>query len=158
MNKYRTRKAADWWLPILVLAAIACLPFLQFFSGKTLDAADTLKSIPFMRWSLEHLAHGSIGQWIPYLFGGMPAYASLVTAPVNPPGLLMDLFTMKFLFDGYADPIVPHMVYLFILGVGSWLYLREEGLSPSGALLLAGLMISMTSLVGLAGAGHTVKL
>lgn len=158
MTTGNTRESGKWWITAVVLLAIAVLPFLPFLSGKTINAADTVKSIPFMRWSLGHLANGEIGQWIPGLFGGMPAFASLVTAPVNPLEVGLLVFGANVLFDGYADPVLPHIVYLLILGLGTFLYVRDQGVSRPGGLLLAGLAMSMTTLVGLAGAGHTVKL
>ena len=158
MTPEDTSRTRNRVLMIAVLVLLAVLPFLPFFTGETLSASDTIKSIPFMQWGLDHLAQGSLGQWIPGLFGGMPAFAALVTAPVNPVEVSLLVFGQKLLFNGYADPVLPHIVYLMVLGLGVWLFLRHEGLSAAGALLLAGLAMSMTTLVGLAGAGHTVKL
>jgi hypothetical protein len=140
---------------VLVLLAVLLAPF---FSGLTLLPADTVKSLPFSEFGRAQIfRHGHVAQWIPYLFGGMPCYASVMVTPaylvsaIATWGLGSVLPVMK-------DPIVLHFLHLLLLGAGSFLYLRRRRLGWLAAGFGALTLTFSTTLVGLMGAGHTIKL
>lgn len=145
------------WMGGLVLALLLVLlhPFLV---GQTLLPSDTLKSLPFSRFGAEQMfQHGRIAQWIPYLFAGMPCYASIMVTPTYLPSVIATWGLGSFL-PVFKDPIVLHVVHLLLLGCGSFLYLRRRDLSVTAAGFAALTFTFGTTLVGLMGAGHTIKL
>jgi len=145
------------WLGAIVLALLAVLlhPFLL---GQTLLPSDTVKSLPFSRFGSEQLfQHGHIPQWIPYLFGGMPCYASVMVTPSYLVSVIAS-WGVGSVLPIFRDPLVQHVFHLLVLGMGSFLYLRRRGLSWVGAGFSSLAFTFGTTLVGLMGAGHTIKL
>ncbi len=146
-----------FWLGGLVLALLLVLLH-PFLSGQTLLPSDTVKSLPFARFGAAQMfGHGHVVQWIPYLFGGMPCYASIMVTPTY----LMSVISswgLGSVLPIFKDPVVLHVFHLLLLGCGSFLYLRRRELSWLAAGFAALSLTFGTTLVGLMGAGHTIKL
>jgi hypothetical protein len=146
------------WPLLLLLVGLPLLLLYPFLLGQSMLPADTLKSLPMSRFGHEQFfGHGRIVQWIPYLFGGMPCYASVM---VTPSYLVSVLFTWGLggALAIFKDPLAQHIFHLALLGGGAWLYLRRMGLGPWGAGFATLNLMLLTTLTGLIGAGHTIKL
>ncbi len=144
--------------PLALFLAVALIVLAPIFSGKSLVPADTLKSMPFSKFGAEQFfQHGRIAQWIPYVFGGMPCYGSVM---VTPSYLVSVLFTWLLgLFIPFCkDPLAQHLFHLVLMGWGSVLYLRLTGVERRVGVVIGANLILMTTLAGLMGAGHTIKL
>jgi hypothetical protein len=138
----------------LLIAVVLLSPIL---TGKTLVPSDSLKSIPLSIFGESELfEHKHIVQWIPYLFGGMPCYSSIM---VTPSYFISAVFVwiLGSISIFFRDPLAQHIVHLFILGWGSVLYLKLMGISKKAAYVTALNLVLMTTLTGLIGAGHTIK-
>jgi hypothetical protein len=93
-DQVRTPKAAHDEHPIIPLkyqhfAALACiyLSLLVFFhaivfDGKTYQSGDTIASHSWDTFRKEADANGIVPLWNPYIFGGMPGFASM-TYPID---------------------------------------------------------------------------
>lgn len=150
-------KSQTLWMGGIVLLLLLIL-LAPFFSGMTLLPSDTVKSLPFARFGeSEMFQHGRIAQWMPYLFGGMPCYSSLMVTPSYLASVVSSWGLGSFL-PIFRDPIVLHFFHLLLLGMGSFLYLRRRGLSWPAAGFGALTLTLSTTLTGLMGAGHTIKL
>ena len=146
------------WLVGFGAVLVLLFLFRELFSGKTIFTADTIKSIPFSHWGREAcFAKQGIAQWIGSLFGGMPAFGSMVATPSYPVSLLF-VWGLGSWLPFFADPLAQHLFHLAWLAAGMFLLLRFQGVSRQAALLGALLVMMMTTLVGLVGAGHTIKL
>ena len=146
------------WLVGLGAVIILLVLFRELFSGKTIFTADTIKSIPFSHWGREAcFAKQGIAQWIGSLFGGMPAFGSMVATPSYPVSVLFTWLLGSWI-PFFNDPLAQHIFHLAWLATGMFLLLRFQGVSRQAALLGALLVMMMTTLVGLVGAGHTIKL
>jgi hypothetical protein len=146
-----------WGFVALLVAAMGILLW-PFFTGLTLLPADSLKSLPLSRFGEElFFGSGTIAQWIPMMFGGMPCYGSVM---VTPSYLVSDLFTWGLgnVFTVFRDPLAQHAFHLLLLGAGSLFYLRRMGVSRMAALVVSLNLMLMPGLTGLIGAGHTIKL
>ncbi len=91
-----------------------------------------------------------IPQWYPHLFSGMPSYGGFIYTPSNPMKLLLD----PILFNQG----LWYLFYLFLGGIGMFLFLRRIDISilPS---LFGGLAFSLSPYYfGLINAGHPAKL
>ena len=146
------------WLVGLGAVIILLVMFRELLSSMTIFTADTIKSIPFSHWGREAcFAKGGISQWIGSLFGGMPSFGSMVATPSYPVSVLFTWLLGSWM-PFFADPLAQHIFHLAWLAAGMFLLLRFQGVSRQAALLGALLVMMMTTLVGLVGAGHTIKL
>ena len=146
------------WLVGLGAVMILLFLFREIFSGLTIFTADTIKSIPFSHWGREAcFAKGGIAQWIGSLFGGMPSFGAMVATPSYPVSVLFTWILGSWI-PFFGDPLAQHIFHLAWLATGMFLLLRFQGVSRQAALLGALLVMMMTTLVGLVGAGHTIKL
>lgn len=146
------------WLPALLAAVVALVLLHPFLLGQSLVPSDTLKSLPLSKFGHDQFfQHGRIAQWIPYLFGGMPCYASVMVTPSYAVSVLFT-WILGSLLPVFRDPLAQHLFHLVLLGGGAWLYLRKVGLGPLGAGFAALNLMLLTTLTGLIGAGHTIKL
>ena len=144
--------------PLALFLVLTLVLLAPMFSGKTLVPADTLKSMPFSKFGADQFFdHGRIAQWIPYVFGGMPCFGSVM---VTPSYLVSVLFTwvLGLVLPFFKDPLAQHIFHLVLLGWGSVLYLRQVGVDRKIGVLIGSNLILMTTLAGLMGAGHTIKL
>lgn len=142
-------------LVALVLSAVLLFPFLE---GKTLLPADTVKSMPLSEFGRDEMfQHGHVVQWIPYLFGGMPCYASVMVTPTYPVSIVTS-WGLGSVMTLFRDPVILHVAHLLLLVCGAFLYLRHRGLGWLAAGFGAVTLGFSTTLAGLMGAGHTIKL
>lgn len=146
-------------LGFLLLCLVTILVLVSpFLAGETLSPADTIKSMPMSKYGFDQLVEQKrIVQWIPYLFGGMPCYGSVM---VTPSYLVSVLFTWILgpLIGIFKDPVMQHIAHLLLFSAGSLLFLRRRGVGWPGAAFAAFNIMLATSFVGLMGAGHTIKL
>lgn len=149
--------------PVLVTLISVFVLLLIFFyqvmlTGMTFQAPDRLTanaSVPFMK---DALARGIYPLWCPYIFGGMPSYGSLMSAPwVN----VVDS-TVLWLYN-LVHGILPlsgfTIIFLnFILFAGlMYFMLREQKISSSPALFAAVAIIFMPQFIAFTAYGHSTK-
>jgi hypothetical protein len=104
----------------------------------------------FARW---HVAtYGSIPQWNPYLFGGMPFVDAMHGDTFYPTAAL------RLLIGTAAGMTWGFVIHVFLAGIFSYAFLRSMGLSFAAA-LLGGVAYQMGgNIAGLASPGHDGKL
>ena len=110
------------WIALAVLGAVTLLFFWRYFLlDQTLYAGDTaFVFVPFRQFLTEHLAMGKLPLWNPFLFGGTPALAESQYQVFYPINLLMlPLGAAR----GMGWILALH---LFIMGVGTFLFLRQS--------------------------------
>ncbi len=144
----------------LIAALVLLLVFYHqvMLGGMTFQAPDKLTAnaaVPFMK---DALNRGIYPLWCPYIFGGMPSYGSLITAPrVN----LIDS-TVLAVFNA-VNGIIPlnqftilFLNYLLFAGL-MYALLRSQKIAPLAATFAAIAVIFMPQFVAFTAFGHSTK-
>ena len=126
------------------------------FGGLTFVSPDTTAPLGFVRVGEESLwKHGVYPLWNPYVFAGMPSFASgaynpLIYPPDWPVALVQKLLPL---------PDVSWMLlYYFLAGLGTFVLARHWGATPAAA-LVSGLAFMLTpNLIANGAHGHGSQL
>lgn len=145
-------------ISVLIIIAVALVFFWRIiFLGEILTGGDVLAGATiFSDYGKEQLAAGHYPFWNPYIFSGMPLYASMTyNAYIYPSHWLM------WLLDNITAGTAPRLTFLFLhyvlAGLGMMFYLRSRRVGHAGA-VIGGLAYMVTPhLVGLASIGHGGK-
>ena len=144
-------------LAAIVYALVVAIAFHAIvFGGLTFVSPDTTAPLGFVRVGEESLwKHGVYPLWNPYVFAGMPSFASgaynpLIYPPDWPVALVQKVLPL---------PDVSWMLlYYFLAGLGTFLLARHWGASTAGA-LVAGLAFMITpNLIANGAHGHGSQL
>ena len=144
-----------------VVAILALLVVLFFHEvvvgGKTFVSPDTTQPAGFVRIGEQALYHDHVYPlWNPYVFLGMPSFASgtynpLIYPPDWPVAVVQKL--LPFLPD-----LTWMLIYYFLGGVFLYLLAREWGARPEGALLGAATFVFAPNLIAVGSHGHGSQL
>jgi len=143
-------------------AAVLGLLVVVFFhelvlSGKTFVSPDALAPAGFVRIGEQTLfKEHTYPLWNPFVFLGMPSFASGAYNPyIYPPDWPLGLI-QKVL------PVLPDMtwllIYYFLAGLFTFLLAREWGATPEGALLGAAAFVFAPNLIAVGSHGHGSQL
>ncbi|KAA3619724.1 MAG: hypothetical protein DWQ05_03080 [Calditrichaeota bacterium] len=98
---------------------------------------------------------GIFPQWSPFIFAGMPSFASLIYAPLayfpNVPFLLADAIIG-------LPPLLFHVIHYPIAGIGVYLFLRDRQVAFVPAMLGGMAFMFSPHLVAMETAGHSLQL
>jgi len=144
------------WAAIVYAVVVAVAFHAVFFSGLTFVSPDTTAPLGFVRMGEESLwRHGVYPLWNPYVFTGMPSFASgaynpLIYPPDWPVAVVQKLLPL---------PDVSWMLlYYFLAGLGTFVLARHWGASAAAA-VVAGLAFMITPNLMANGAhGHGSQL
>jgi hypothetical protein len=111
------------------------------FGGKTFVAPDAQVAAALSKPLGKALwENHTYPQWMPYIFGGMPSFGSLMYNPfVYVPYILLDLIRKVLPFSG----LLNHIVHYPLAGIGVFVFLRSKGVH-FWAGLLGGLAFMFT--------------
>ncbi len=125
------RKPRETLVVAALMLLLAVAVYLPVFTSSRLPGgqlSDTVhQGYPFLAFAESSLRQGRLPLWNPFIFGGVPFYASF-SAPVFYPlrGLPLLLLgteaSVRFLFP----------VHMFLAGLFTWLFLRASGVSGPG--------------------------
>lgn len=165
-KKTKPRKAAPARPPLTLstawAAAVLGLLVVVFFhqlvlGGKTFVSPDALAPAGFVRVGEQSLYRDHVYPlWNPFVFLGMPSFASGAYNPlIYPPDWPLALVQK-------ALPFLPDMtwmlLYYFLAGLFTFLLAREWGASAEGALLGAAAFVFAPNLVAVGSHGHGSQL
>lgn len=144
------------WAAVLLFVLLLVLFHQNIFLGKQFLGADTLKSTmcyqPFIQKALDE---GTYPLWNPYIFSGMPSFASLSSAPrVNIIDTVIN-HTLNFLTGN--DFFRIFMNYL-LFGWLMFLLLRHYKVEPGPAIFAAAAVMFMPQFIAFGVHGHNTKL
>lgn len=153
-----------WTLLGLLLTLLLIQFYPLFFLGKTLLPPDAVASYSFRPFVDDALQRGIYPLWNPYIFGGMPFFASLSAPfidPVNDIGIGLSYF-LHWVFQR-IDLVELQRILLFVLnhlllGWSMYILLRYKKLSQSVALYAASIFMLMPPIVAYSAFGHNTKL
>jgi len=147
-------------IAILILAVLLLVFYSPvMFSNKTLLPPDTIASKSFQPFVKEAFNQGVYPLWNPYIFSGMPSFASLSRAPyMDAVGDVINVIVWVFkLVLPLTDFTRLFLNYLLFGGL-LYLLLRKKGLDPVPALFSSAALVFMPQIVAYAAFGHTTKL
>jgi len=137
-------------------ALAVALAFAPFWHGQVLmnPVSDMNRVYPFRLFAAEYFkAHGSIPQWIPYLFGGMPFAANPTFGDTFYPG-----FLLRLILPVDLGMTLGMMVHIVLAGVFTYLFLRRLGLVWVAAFVGGAAYMFTGMVVSLVTAGHDGKI
>ncbi|MDT3738889.1 MAG: YfhO family protein [Candidatus Kapabacteria bacterium] len=151
-------KYQDW----IFIGLIALLVFI-FFGGVVtsyeIAASDNFASISFRNYLADASKSGEFPQWVPYIFGGMPSYASMTVT-----GDRIWDFTAQ-IFFGYtklagsifANDSIRVIQFYIIFGIGMYLLMRAKKHAGYAALFTALAAVFSTGIIHWIMIGHNTK-
>ena len=113
-----------YFLPLTSLGVLLLIFFHEaIFGGKTLVSSDRLNSLSISSFINGALSRGIYPLWCPYLFGGMPSFASLMSAP------FVDIINTLFWFIRKVVPtpdIYRIILNYFLFGLFTYILLMRK--------------------------------
>ncbi|RKY57870.1 MAG: hypothetical protein DRP95_06515, partial [Candidatus Latescibacterota bacterium] len=147
------------WIPLAVIFVLLLIFFNQvLFGGKTLLPPDSLAARSFRPFVQDALRRGVYPLWNPYIFSGMPSFASLSSAPyVDLLGDVINglLWPFRRLSSLHFWRI---LINYFLFGALTFLLLWEKTRSRPAALFSALSLVFMTPVVAFAAFLHQTTL
>jgi hypothetical protein len=146
-----------WFTPIAfgLLFVILVILFSEFlFSGKMLFMSDQIQAGVFFRSFYVNYfdAHGSVPQWNPYIFGGMPfvdAFHGDIFYPLT---------FLKFIGNIYRMLGMNLFLHIFVSGIFMYLCARQFKLSKVASLGAGACYMFSGYLISLVAPGHDGKI
>ena len=157
--KFKITDHPNWIYLGLVFIALLIFFAPAMLENKTLLPPDTVaaKSIePFVK---DNLKEGTYPLWNPYLFGGMPSFASLTSAPYI--DMISNIYVLiinglKLIFP--LSDFTRIFVNYFLMGCVIFLLLRTKSISREAALYSAMAAVFLPQLIAYTAFGHNSKL
>ncbi len=133
-----------------VILLLFILPLIYFFPflnpDRMIGGSDYLiGGYPFEKWTKEQ---SELPLWYPDVFAGIPVLGAPVGGPLAPLNLL------KVVFSPQVVLALTFILFFFIAGLGTYLYLKAIGLSPYSAALGAVIYQFIGNLATTPMAGH----
>jgi hypothetical protein len=133
-----------------VIALLFVLPLIYFSSFLSADrmigGMDYLiGGYPFEKWIGEQ---EEMPLWYPHVFGGVPVLGSPVGGPLAPLAQLREIIPPQVILA------LSFIIFFFLAGLGTYLYLKAIGLSPYAAALGAVMYQFIGNLATTPSAGH----
>ena len=147
------------WSTTAILFILLLIFYHQIvFEGKTFQPPDALTSQSYQPFIKDALKHGTYPLWNPYIFSGMPSYASLSAAPLV--NIFDTIINYTLVGIRYLVPLTPFMRiilnYLF-LGLLIYLLLISFNANRIAALFSSISVIFLPQLVAFTSYGHNTK-
>ena len=113
---------------ILALVASVFVFFWAAIAGGGFNSSDNVASNSFITYLNDAKNSGHFPLWIPYIFGGMPSYASLMTTGDRSWDFIAQLFfgITKFVGSIFASDVARVACFYAIYGVGVYLLMRSK--------------------------------
>ena len=140
------------WLAVLALVVGICVLYPEIvFQDKVFVSGDSRAAASFAAVGNRALAEGEYPVWNPYMFCGMPSYASMAYTPwVYPVNWLIRPFRRVLPLPDYTWLLV----HTLATGLGVFLVLRDRGVRASVSVAGGLLMMWMPNLVAIGANGH----
>lgn len=133
-----------------IIALLFILPLIYFSAflraDRMIAGSDYLiGGYPFEKWIGEQ---EEMPLWYPHIFGGVPVLGSPVGGPLAP------LAQLREIMPPHVVLALSFVIFLFLAGLGMYLYLKAIGLSPYSAALGAVIYQFIGNLATTPAAGH----
>lgn len=132
---------------LILLFILPLVYFISFLSADRMIAGSDylIGGYPFEKWIGEQ---EEMPLWYPHIFGGVPVLGSPVGGPLAP------LAQLREIMPPHVVLALSFVIFLFLAGLGMYLYLKAIGLSPYSAALGAVIYQFIGNLATTPAAGH----
>ena len=148
------------WIPLAVIFILLLIFFNEvIFGGKTFLPPDALAARSYRPFVQDALKRGIYPLWNPYIFSGMPSFASLSSAPfVDILGTIINglLWLIRRIFP--LPAFFRILLNYFLFGIFTYLLVKRKTGVGLAALFSALTLIFMPAVVGYSAFGHNTKL
>ena len=147
-------------LPLTLLFVLLLIFFNQvIFGGKTLLPPDTLASKSVQPFLKDAFRHHIYPLWNPYIFSGMPSFASLSSAPfVDLLGDVINAFIWLFKLIFPLPDFTRILLNYFLFGIFMYILLKRKTGLAFVALFSSVVMLFQPQVVAYPAFGHNTKL
>lgn len=147
-----------WGILVCLLAVLASLLLVHpeiALQGKIYASSDAESAEAFQTIGRESLEAGEYPHWNPFVFLGMPSYASLAFNP----GVYPLTEPVRWVRDTLGLPPMTWLLFhLFLAGLSTSAYLRWRGCSWATAAFGGALIIALPKFIAWSAYGHGTKL
>ena len=159
-RQFIPRKYHHWISVGIILFALIAFFHDAIFSGKVFNASDNIASQSFLPFLDDAKKNDITPLWVPYIFCGMPSFASLLATPARPYDISLtlvnwghDIFTFIF-----RNPDVTSVLFYYVVfGVSMYFFMIHKKKSPPVALFTALATLFSTYVIILIMVGHNTK-
>ncbi len=148
----------------VVFIGLIVLSIFIFFSSAIFSAGgfannDNLASLSFQTYLDNAKKDGSFAQWIPYIFGGMPSYASLLTTGDRSWDLVSKVvFGVSWVMrDIFSSDVARVITFYLAYAIGMYLLVRYKLQNKTTAFFVSLAAVFSTSVVLWVMIGHNTK-
>ncbi|MDE3058074.1 MAG: YfhO family protein [Bacteroidota bacterium] len=131
------------------------------FSGKVFNASDNIASQSFKTFLDEGKQEGIFPLWNPYIFCGMPTFASVMVSPTRVYDLTGTIWgAISHLFTGIVrnEEVTGVIFYYFVFGISMYIFMLHKKKSPLVALFTSLASIYSTYIIIWIMVGHNTKI
>ena len=148
----------NWSAAIILFLLLIIFYYPIVFENKTLLPPDTLTAKSYQNFVKDALKEGTYPLWNPYIFSGMPSFASLSSAPLV--NIVDTIINYSLLGIRHVIPMTPFMRiiinYLFF-GLLVYLLLTSFKLNRYACLFAAIAVVFIPQYVAFTSYGHNTK-
>ena len=147
-------------LPLVLLFVLLLIFYNQvIFAGKTLLPPDTLASKSVQPFIKDAFRHHIYPLWNPYIFSGMPSFASLSSAPfVDLLGDVINAVIWAFKLIFPLPDFTRILLNLFLFGIFMYILMKKHTGLAFVALFSSVIMLFQPQVVAYPAFGHNTKL
>ena len=148
----------NWSAAIILFLLLIIFYYPIVFENKTLLPPDTLTTKSYKNFTYDSLKEGIYPLWNPYIFSGMPSFASLSSAPLI--NIIDTAINYTLLGLGQVLPITPFMRIILnyvIFGLLVYLLLKSFKVNRYACLFAAIAVVFVPQYVAFTAYGHNTK-
>ena len=122
----------DKYLDAALIGILVIALFIFFsdaiFTGKAFNVSDNLSSDSFRPFIEKSREQGEFPLWIPYIFSGMPAYASMLLTGFRwwDFASLVPTYTTVFIGDIFSSDAARVLCWYILYGIGVYYLMRSK--------------------------------
>ncbi len=147
------------WIFLGIIFLVLILFFNQgIFSGKVFSSPDNLSPLSHKTFLEDSKSQGIFPLWTPYIFMGMPSYASLTTGLQSGHKIFSFVWNSVIEFISKGNLFWVTLPYYFIFAVGLFFYGRFKFKNGLIALFIALTGVFATGIIQLIIVGHHTKM
>ncbi|HQJ74353.1 MAG TPA: YfhO family protein [Bacteroidota bacterium] len=152
-------KKYETWICIGIIVVLLLVFYNEIvFKGKVFASSDNIASMSFTTFGKEAKEQGIFPLWIPYVFGGMPSYGSLMTTGVRWWDFSQQLVSYIFSPITAILPNIGMVLYYIIFGLSMFAFIYNKLQNKYVALFTSIAVVLSTSIVGWIVDGHNTKI